>query len=128
MTMQPDPSSVAKTAAAISNVLGLPSGDEPRDDHGDPNAPDGALPANERERVLAEVDGRSAAGETGKRPTQDAEPAPFDELTRESEDLKARIAEAKRKSDMPINASLGNPEIDARNADGSHDIPDDEET
>jgi len=62
-----------------------------------------------------------------KRPMKGPEPPPLAELERASQDLKARIVEARLKSDMPINASLGNPEIDARNADGRNDLPDDDD-
>jgi hypothetical protein len=60
-----------------------------------------------------------------------SEPQKADEtiadLKRHSEDLKARIEEQKRKSAMPVNSSLGNPEIDAENADGRRDIKGDDE-
>jgi hypothetical protein len=46
------------------------------------------------------------------------------DLKKSSDDLKRRIEEEKRKSAMPINPSLGNPEVDARNADGRNDLPD----
>ena len=49
------------------------------------------------------------------------------DLKRHSEDLKARIEEQRRKSAMPVNSSLGNPEIDAENADGRRDLKDDDE-
>jgi hypothetical protein len=49
------------------------------------------------------------------------------DLKRHSEDLKARIEEQRRKSAMPVNSSLGNPQIDAENADGRRDLPDEEE-
>ncbi len=49
------------------------------------------------------------------------------DLKRHSEDLKARIEEQKRKSAMPVNSSLGNPEIDAENADGRRDIKGDDD-
>ena len=44
-------------------------------------------------------------------------------LEQASRDLKQRIEEQRRKSAMPVNASLGDPEIDARNADGRNDLP-----
>jgi hypothetical protein len=50
-----------------------------------------------------------------------------DDLKRHSEDLKARIEEQRRKSAMPVNSSLGDPKIDAENADGRRDIKDDED-
>jgi hypothetical protein len=45
------------------------------------------------------------------------------ELEKASRDLKARIDEEKRRNDMPLNASLGDPKIDADNADGRNDLP-----
>jgi hypothetical protein len=44
-------------------------------------------------------------------------------LEEASRDLKQRIEEQRRKSAMPLNASLGDPAIDARNADGRNDLP-----
>ena len=49
------------------------------------------------------------------------------DLKRHSEDLKARIEEQRRKSAMPVNSSLGDPKIDAENADGRRDLKDDDE-
>jgi hypothetical protein len=62
---------------------------------------------------------------------KDFEPQKPDEaladLKRHSEDLKARIEEQRRKSAMPVNSSLGDPKIDAENADGRRDLKDDDE-
>jgi hypothetical protein len=49
------------------------------------------------------------------------------DLKRHSQDLKERIEEQRRKSDMPVNSSLGNPAVDAENADGRRDLPDEDE-
>jgi len=46
------------------------------------------------------------------------------DLKKASQDLKQRIIDEKRKHDMPVNASLGDPNIDADNADGHNDLPD----
>jgi hypothetical protein len=46
------------------------------------------------------------------------------ELKKTSQDLKERIIEEKKRNAMPINASLGDPTVDARNADGRNDLPD----
>ncbi len=51
----------------------------------------------------------------------------LDSLKQASRELKDRIEEQKRKSAMPINSSLGDPAIDAANADGHNDRPDDED-
>ncbi len=49
------------------------------------------------------------------------------DLKRHSEGLKERIEQQRRKSAMPVNSSLGNPEIDAENADGRRDLPEQDE-
>jgi hypothetical protein len=51
----------------------------------------------------------------------------LESLKRASEDLKLRIEEQKRKSAMPINSSLGDPAIDAANADGHNDRADEDD-
>ena len=60
-------------------------------------------------------------------PDAPAETPPLAELERQSQDLKARIDEARKKNAMPINSSLGDPAIDARNADGRNDLPDEDD-
>jgi hypothetical protein len=59
------------------------------------------------------------------------EPKPADkefaELQKASEDLKARIAEAKKHIDMPLDQALGNPGWEQRAADGRLDRPDERE-
>ena len=42
-------------------------------------------------------------------------------------DLKERIIEEKKRNAMPINSSLGEPEVDARNADGRNDLPEEDD-
>jgi hypothetical protein len=51
----------------------------------------------------------------------------FEALKRQAQDLKERIEEQRRKNDMPINSSLGDPATDAANADGRHDLPPDDD-
>jgi hypothetical protein len=41
--------------------------------------------------------------------------------------LKAKIAEAKGRSDMPFDSTLGNPNWDKNAADGHRDVPDDDD-
>jgi len=48
------------------------------------------------------------------------------ELHKAWEDLKARIAEAKR-NEMPIDSMLGNPNFEQDAADGRLDVPDEED-
>ena len=55
---------------------------------------------------------------------KDAPRPSLTELEKASQALKEKILAERRKSDMPINSSLGDPSIDARNADGRNDIPD----
>jgi hypothetical protein len=50
------------------------------------------------------------------------------DLESASRDLKQRIDDEKRKHDMPINSSLGDPSIDAANADGHNDLPEEDES
>lgn len=47
----------------------------------------------------------------------------FDELKQKSEQLKAKIEEEKRKHDMPLDSTLGDPEWEEKAADGRLDIP-----
>ncbi|HXT08929.1 MAG TPA: hypothetical protein VN715_18580 [Roseiarcus sp.] len=53
--------------------------------------------------------------------------ASLEKLKQESHALKERIEELRRKTEMPINSSLGDPAIDAANADGHNDVADDED-
>ena len=59
-------------------------------------------------------------------PSRGAEAA-LETLKQESQDLKARIEALRRKTEMPLNASLGDPAIDAANADGHNDVKDEDE-
>jgi hypothetical protein len=49
------------------------------------------------------------------------------ELRKASEDLKARIEEAKRANSIPLDANLGNPAWERSVADGHLDVHDEEE-
>jgi hypothetical protein len=49
------------------------------------------------------------------------------DLRKASAELKAKIAEAKARSDMPIDSTLGNPNWDKSAADGHLDVPDDDD-
>jgi hypothetical protein len=60
---------------------------------------------------------------SGGQPSAD----PYVELERASEELKQKIEEQRRKHDMPVNSSLGNPDVDAQNADGHNDVKDDDD-
>jgi len=44
-----------------------------------------------------------------------------------SADLRARIADAKRRNEMPIDSALGNPNWEEGAADGRLDVPDEED-
>jgi hypothetical protein len=49
------------------------------------------------------------------------------DLRKTSEELKAKIAEAKARNDMPLDSALGNPNWERQAADGHLDVPDDDE-
>ena len=51
----------------------------------------------------------------------------LEELKQASHDLKEKIEELKRKTDMPLNPAIGDPRIDADNADGHNDLPPDDD-
>ncbi len=54
------------------------------------------------------------------------EDAPPPELRKASDELKAKIAEAKARNDMPLDSALGNPKWEQQAADGHLDVKDDE--
>jgi hypothetical protein len=56
-------------------------------------------------------------------PVKDAAARSLADLKNASQDLKQRIADEKQRNDMPVNSSLGDPKIDARNADRRNDLP-----
>jgi hypothetical protein len=64
-------------------------------------------------------------------PDKEGEPiedeASTSNLRKASAKLKARIAEAKDRSDMPFDSTLGNPNWDKNAADGHLDVPDDDD-
>ena len=61
-----------------------------------------------------------------RRPSIEEEPSMSD-LRSASEKLKAKIAEAKARNDMPFDSTLGNPNWDNNAADGHLDLPDDDD-
>jgi hypothetical protein len=62
-------------------------------------------------------------------PAPPAKPQPdaLDALKKQAEDLKHRIEEAKKRSDMPVNSALGNPAWEQNAADGHLDRKDDDD-
>jgi hypothetical protein len=58
-----------------------------------------------------------------KQISPDAE-APESELRKASAELKARIAEARSRNDMPLDSALGNPKWEKNAADGHLDVSD----
>ena len=54
------------------------------------------------------------------------EKAPESDLRKASGELKAKIAEAKGRNDMPLDSALGNPKWEKNAADGHLDVPDDD--
>jgi hypothetical protein len=61
-----------------------------------------------------------------KAPPVDDAPS-LSELSWASKELKAKIAEAKARNDMPFDSTLGNPNWDKNAADGHLDVPDDDD-
>jgi hypothetical protein len=55
------------------------------------------------------------------------EQAPEPEPRKALEELKAKIAAAKDRNDMPLDSALGNPKWEREAADGHLDLPDDDE-
>lgn len=55
------------------------------------------------------------------------EEASTSNLRKASDELKAKIAKAKGRSDMPFDSTLGNPNWDRNAADGHLDLPDDDD-
>jgi hypothetical protein len=62
---------------------------------------------------------------TVQKPSID-EKASMSDLQKASAELKAKIAEAKSRNDMPIDSALGNPNWEKHAADGHLDRPDDD--
>ena len=60
-------------------------------------------------------------------PAKPSQPDPLDELKKKAEDLKARIEEAKKRSDMPINSALGSPAWEQNASDGHLDRKDEDD-
>jgi hypothetical protein len=52
------------------------------------------------------------------------EHSPTSELRKASEQLKAKIEDAKRRNDMPLDSALGNPNWEKNAADGHLDVSD----
>jgi hypothetical protein len=63
--------------------------------------------------------------EPALKPASDEKGPPSD-LRKASEDLKAKIAEAKRRNDMLLDSALGNPNWEKNAADGHLDVRDEE--
>jgi hypothetical protein len=57
----------------------------------------------------------------------DASEASLPELRKASEDLKTRIAEAKRHNDLPVDSALGSPAWERSVADGRLDQPEEDD-
>jgi hypothetical protein len=51
----------------------------------------------------------------------------LDRLKEESDDLKRKIAEEKRRHDMPIDSNLGDPDFEERAKDGHLDRPEEDD-
>ena len=57
----------------------------------------------------------------------DADSGSLPSLRKAAEDLKTKIAEAKRRNDMPVDSALGNPGWERSVADGRLDVPDEDD-
>ena len=102
------------------------------DSHDDAGGLVGDKTAEARERI--DRIERSARGVSARAqdveariPERQAAEQKLGDLESASRDLKQRIDDEKRKHDMPINSSLGDPAIDAANADGHNDLPDEDD-
>ncbi len=86
--------------------------------------------AEARERIGGiekSAGGASAQDVEDRVPARQTAEQKLGDLESASRDLKQRIDDEKRKHDMPINSSLGDPAIDAANADGHNDLPDEDD-
>jgi len=61
-----------------------------------------------------------------KKPSSE-ERASIQDVQKASKELKARIAEAKGRNDMPLDSALGNPNWEKNAADGHLDVHDDDD-
>lgn len=61
-----------------------------------------------------------------KKSANEEKPSASD-LRKASDELKAKIAEARARSDVPLDSALGNPNWEKRAADGHLDVPDDDD-
>ncbi len=92
--------------------------------------------AEARERIARIQNSANGASASRRAAAQDVEDRQserqtieqkLDDLESASRDLKQRIEDEKRKRDMPINSSLGDPATDAANADGRNDLPEEDD-
>ena len=60
-------------------------------------------------------------------PSKPPEQPKASDLRKAADDLKARIAEARARNDMPLDANLGNPTWEKRAADGHLDLPEEDD-
>jgi hypothetical protein len=67
--------------------------------------------------------GKDVADQTANRELAQS----LDRLKEESNDLKRKIVEEKRRHDMPIDSNLGDPAFEERAKDGHLDRPDEDE-
>jgi hypothetical protein len=89
--------------------------------------PDKNMPANNK-RPANDGDGKTVQAQTQSdtEPFDSGSGSPAD-LRQAAEDLKTKIAEAKRRNDMPVDSALGNPSWERRAADGHLDVPDEDD-
>ena len=81
----------------------------------------GTPPANDKDGKTVQ-----ARAQSDTEPFDAGSGSPPD-LRKASEDLKTKIAEAKRRNDMPLDSALGNPGWERNAADGHLDVPDEDD-
>ena len=74
-----------------------------------------------------ETDTPSDQNEPAKKGPPIEDQASTENLRKAAEELKTKIAEAKARSDMPFDSTLGNPNWDKNAADGHLDVADDDD-
>jgi hypothetical protein len=111
----------------------VPSGlPKPGEDIIVPPGPDVTSPPRPQEIPAKRPDSKGAVampndrGEAAGEELSKGERASLSDLRKASEDLKTKIAEAKRRNDMPLDSALGNPEWERKAADGHLDVPDED--
>jgi len=86
--------------------------------------PESLIPAASQPPVSDDDDKTAQAEAQSDTEPFDAEDGSLPELRKASDEPKAKIDEAKRRNDMPVDSALGNPAWERKAADGHLDVPD----